>query len=456
MKIQTKTTILFTILTGAIFLLLNVTVYYFIRSFVNNDFEKRLELRTKLFAKITFTPGDKTTEAFREIQRQYLETLPREKGYILRADTISGKRHGLLSDLVPASFLKEVATAKGKTVFYENRFLHFAGILHQQGDSSYLVIKSADNEYGSEVMHQLRILKLLSLLGSIALIFSIGTYFSKKTFKPIRDIINKVKQISEANLHLRLQEKTGADELTELTGTFNEMLNRLETAFESQNNFISNASHELRTPLTAITGEADFALYKQRSVEEYRQSLQKIVQHSEKLKELTTGLLALAQTGFDGKKQTWETIRLDELLFSVKANCDAILPGNNVQVSIDAMPEEEENTHVRGNYDLLKIALSNILMNACKYSDNKPVTLQLQFGKKNVVITITDKGIGIPKAELKNIYDPFFRASNAKVYDGYGIGMPLSKNIIRLHKGRIYVESEVNKGTVVEIHLPVQ
>ncbi len=455
MKIQTKTTILFTILTGAIFLLLNITVYFFIRSFVNNDFHKRLELRTRLYAKITFDPGDKTTEAFREIQKQYLETLPKEEGYIMRADTIDFKSRGFVNGQVPASFLREVMTRKGQTVFYEKRFRHFAGILHSDKNSSWLVIKSADNEYGSDVMRQLRILKLLSLLGSIVLIYSIGIYFSKKTFKPIRDIINKVKQITEANLHLRLQEKTGADELTELTGTFNEMLNRLETAFETQNNFISNASHELRTPLTAITGEADFALSKRRTVEEYQQSLQHIIQHSEKLKELTSGLLALAQTGFDGKKQSWETLRLDELLFEVKANCDAILPGNNVQVNIEAMPEEEENTSVRGNYDLLKIAIGNILINACKYSSNKPVTVQLLFRKRNVVITITDSGIGIPKDELKNIFDPFFRASNAKGYDGFGIGMPLSKNIVRLHKGNIYVDSVVNQGTIVEIYLPL-
>ena len=81
MKIQTKTTILFTLLTGAIFLVLNITVYFFIRSFVNNDFNKRLELRTRLFAKFTFEPGEKTA-AFREIQKQYLEKLSDEEEYL--------------------------------------------------------------------------------------------------------------------------------------------------------------------------------------------------------------------------------------------------------------------------------------------------------------------------------------------------------------------------------------
>lgn len=455
MKIQTKTTLLFTALTAAIFLVLNITVYFFIRSFVNNDFNKRLELRTRLSAKFNFEPGEKATQAFRELQKQYLEILPEEEGFIFRADSLAHQNLLNLPGQLPASFLKQIVTDKGQTVFYENRFRHFAGILYTEKNVDYIVIKSATNKYGSNVMRQLGIIKLGVLIGAIALIYTVGLYFSKKTFKPIRDIINKVKQITEANLHLRLQERTGADEITELTGTFNQMLNRLETAFETQNNFISNASHELRTPLTAITAEADFALSKQRSVEEYQQSLRKIIEQSEKLKELTKGLLSLAQTGFDGKKQLWETIRLDELLFDVKANCDAILPGNQLQVNIAAMPEDEAHTSIQGNYDLLKIAFSNIIINACKYSDNQLVKLQLLFVDKNVVITVTDTGIGIPKDELKNIYDPFFRASNVKGYDGFGIGMPLSKNIIRLHKGTIEVDSAVQEGTQVKISLPL-
>lgn len=233
------------------------------------------------------------------------------------------------------------------------------------------------------------------------------------------------------------------------------MLNRLETAFEAQNNFISNASHELRTPLTAIVGEADYALSKQRSPEDYQASLQQIAQQAEKLQSLSKGLLALAQTGFDGKTQSWKTVRLDELLFEVKADCDAILPGNNIQVNVDALPADEEGISIAGNYDLLKIAINNIVLNAVKYSKNKPVMLRLLLERNKIFVVVKDTGIGIPKDELKYIYDPFFRASNTKEYEGYGIGMPLSNNIIRLHKGTIQVTSEEGIGTEVKIMLPL-
>ncbi len=456
MKIQTKTTILFTILTATIFLVLNITVYFFINSFAQNDFTKRLELRARISAKFRFEHGDPSTQAFREIQKQYLEKLPGEEPFIFDLDSSTEKIISPIPKQIPPSFLKKIIQNDGATAFYQSRFRHFAGLLYKGKEGHHIVIKSATNQYGSEMMRHLRIIKFITLICAIVLIYSVGLYFSKKAFKPIRDITNRAKEISEGNLYLRLEEEEdGTDEIAELTSTFNQMLSRLETAFETQNNFISNASHELRTPLTAIVGEADYALSKERTADVYKQSLQQIILQAEKLQELIKGLLSLAKTGFDGKKQKWETIRIDQLLFDVKENCDAILPNNKIQVVLNNLPADESLITIKGNYELLVMAIGNIAINACKYSDNKKVVMQLILQQKHAEIQITDSGIGIPADELKNIYNPFFRASNTLEYEGYGIGMPLSKNIIRLHKGTIIVNSTVNVGTSVKITLPI-
>jgi signal transduction histidine kinase len=455
MKIQTKTTILFTVLTGTIFLMLNITVYFFVSSSTNNDFNKRLELRARISAKFRFEQDEVSTDSYREIQKQYLERLPDEETYIFRTDSLKYMTRKGLFALLPSSYIKDVISANNATVYYYSRFRSFAGFLYHDETADYVVIESATNEYGKEMLRNLLIIKMVTLVFAVLLIYSVGMYFAKKTFQPIRDIINSVKEISEGNLHLRLHEAEGSDEIAELTSTFNQMLNRLETAFEAQNNFISNASHELRTPLTTIVGEADFALSKDRTVDSYQDSLKEILLQAERLQELTKGLLSLAQTGFDGKKHQWTTIRIDELLFEVKANCNTILPDNKIMVTMEDMPVDEAGISIKGNPDLLKIAIGNIVMNACKYSDNKPVVLQMVYRETTVDIVISDTGIGIPQGELKNIYDPFFRASNTQQYDGFGIGMPLSNNIIRIHKGTIAVHSEINKGTVVTIALPV-
>lgn len=455
MKIQTKTTILFTVITAIFFVGLDIVVYYFINEAAQNDFNKRVELRARISAKYRFEKNKVSAEAFQQLQKQYLEKLPQEKAFVFEADSITGTFKNPYPKEISNQFLQEIIQADGATVFKQIKFRHFAGILHKDEKVNHIVIKSATNQYGLEVMSDLRKIMIITFFCSVAVSYLAGQYFARRTFRPFRSITNKVNQINEKNLHLRLEETDGKDEIAELTQTFNKMIDRIEMAFETQNNFISNASHELRTPLTAIAAEADFALSKDRTPAEYRQSIQHIVSQSTKLQHLIKGLLDLAQTGFDGKKFTWEKIRLDQLIFDVKANADNILPDNKVAVSVEQFPDDENKMVITGSYDLLKIAISNIILNACKYSGNKKVVLQLSFDERFGKITVTDSGIGIPAEELKHIYVPFFRASNTKPYEGYGIGMPLSKNIIRLHKGEIEVSSVVNEGTIVSILLPI-
>ena len=451
MKIQTKTTILFTTLTAAVFVILAATVYYFFDQFAYNDFYKRLELRAKIAAKFSFEQGHVSTEAFKLIQKQYLERLPEEESYTVK---ILGK--GSFQPVpagLPLSYLREIEAATGNTVYYHVKNIHYAGFLYKAESGNFLVIQSAVNTYGNEIITRLRNILIITLLASFVIIYSAGLYFSRKTFQPFSYITNRVLTISEVNLHLRLKEQEGSDEIAELINTFNKMLDRLETAFETQNNFISNASHELRTPLTAIVAEADYALSHDRSTDTYKQSLDNIMKQAGKLQHLTKGLLSLAQTAFDGKKQSWGIIRIDELLFDVKENTSAIF-NNKILIDLPELPENDSDVSIAGNYDLLKIALGNIILNACKYSNGAMVSVKLTLQKKQVSITVTDRGIGIPAQEIRHIYDPFFRASNTNNFEGYGIGMPLAQNIIRMHHGKIIVNSKINEGTVVSIILP--
>ncbi len=455
MKIQTKTTIIFTVLTGVFFLLLGTVEYFFLDNFTHNDFYKRLELRAKISAKFRFEKDDVSTEAFREIEKKYLEKLPDEQAFIYQLNRIPGQYTPSPDNEINRSFLDEIVKAGGGTIFRENKLRLYAGILYKDETGYFIVIKSATNEYGIEVLKELRYVMILTLIGSVIVIYLTGRYFAKRSFGPFRTINNKVNQINENNLHLRLDEIKGTDEIAELTRTFNKMIDRIEMAFETQNNFISNASHELRTPLTAIVGEADYALQKERPADDYKRSIEQVQSQAARLQHLINGLLDLAQTGFDGKKMTWEKLRLDQLICDVKENADDIFPGNRIIVSMLQLPPDEESMTITGSYNLLKVAVSNIVLNACKYSNNQQVDLQLSFKLQQALISVTDTGIGIPPGDLQQIYVPFFRASNTQGYEGHGIGMPLSANIIRLHRGHIEVDSEVNAGTTVRIFLPM-
>ena len=453
MKIQTQTALLFTVLTALLILFISFTTYYLVTRFASNDFLKRLELRVRVAAKLRFEQNKVSTVTYHELRRQYLEVLPKEQEYLLTWDSATNIIHPLVQSNLPQSFYRKIIAAQGKTVFIEKNKVHYAGILYRDETKNYLVIKSAVNEFGNNLLSTLFRIKVIIFIVGVLLVFTTGIFFSRKTFQPLRQLISKVQDISAHNLHLRLETKKGKDEMTELAHTFNTMLDRLQTAFETQNNFVSNASHELRTPLTTIMGEADIALKKARTNEEYRQSLQVILNEAMKLDHLTSSLLALAQSGFDGKKQRRSLVRIDELLWEVKQAVDELHPNNKVQLHFGELPPNEQQVSVEGNYHLLKLALTNIVMNACKYSNDRPVQLSLKVEKEKIRIGIIDEGIGIPATELKYVFEPFYRASNTDRFEGHGVGLPLARNIIRLHDGELVIRSEEGKGTAVEILL---
>jgi signal transduction histidine kinase len=279
-------------------------------------------------------------------------------------------------------------------------------------------------------------------------------YLSKTLFKPILKITGKVQEITSENLHLRLEPQPDNKELNELVETFNTMLTRLETSFETQNHLIGNVSHELRTPLTSIMGEADLALSIERTNQEYRETLGIILNEAEKLDKKIKALLLIAQTGFDGKIQKIDKVRMDQLIWDAIETIRRIDSRNNIYLDISMLPDNPKKLKVLGNEQLLHLAITNIINNGCKYSNFEQVKVSIGATDTDVYIIVKDSGIGIPESEMHKIYDPFFRASNTKNYEGYGIGLPLARNIVRMHNGELTVSSFENQGTTVQLRFP--
>jgi len=453
MKIQTKTALLFTALTGVILLLLGIFVYVLTSRFAATDFYKRLEIRAFIAARVKLERDETSVTAYDDIRKAHLEMLEGEKEYFIEVNDTQTMQ-AQPSDLkLPQHFYNQVVL-RG-VANYESGDTFYTAIYYPDNEGNFIVLLSARNEPLTSTLLNLRYLLIAGFLTSMVIVFTFGLFFSRQTFAPVRNIIRRVKTINAENLSVELPPYDGGDEIAQLSNTFNDMLYRLRTAFETQQNFVSNASHEFRTPVTTILGEADLALAGERSVPELKQSMQNILHEAEKLKLIIDSLLSLAQTGFDGKKQRWLLVRMDELLLEVKHNVENITNRHNVQLVLDNLPEDETFLEVEGNADLLKLAISNIVLNACKYSDNKQVTVNIHSDGQKLQVIIEDQGIGIPAKEVKDIFTPFFRASNVQTYRGYGIGLPLSMNIIRLHHGNISVLSVQDTGTRVVVDLPV-
>ncbi|MGZ5248358.1 MAG: HAMP domain-containing protein, partial [Flavitalea sp.] len=254
MSIQAKTALLFTLVTAGILVFLNLSIYFFTSRLVFNDFFKRLELRAVIASKIKFEQDETSTSTYNELKRQYLESLPQEKEYFLPYDSVTKEINDPYNLNLPGTFYRELIGLQGGTAFIQRGIVKHAGFLYSDQTGQYLVIKSAVNEYGIMVRKDLQLVLLSTFIISILIAFVISWIFSKKTFEPVRKIITRVNDISVHNLHLRLENNKGQDEVAQLADTFNNMLDRLQTSFDTQNNFVSNASHEFRTPLTTIIG----------------------------------------------------------------------------------------------------------------------------------------------------------------------------------------------------------
>ena len=432
---------------------LGSSVYFFLSNYSYADFYKRLEARVSVAEKYQFESNQKDAQLLKNIRDEHLELLSDEKEYILYCSNAKSIKHLADSNLLPINFLNLV---------YNNQFANFQkgdifyyGKKRKTSEGFYFIIVSAKNYYNS---HHLILLKKVLLAGGLITILIIiyFTYlFSLNFFNPINKIIAKVNSISTDNIHLRLDENQNSVEINRLATTFNNLLSRIEIAIETNKNFISNASHEFGTPLTAIIGEADVALMKDRTSVEYQETLQKILKQSERLNKISQSLLFLAQLGYKENKLNYTILRTDELIMHANEIMNQLIPKNNIKIDFDLLPENPKKLKVLGNKELLILAMTNILTNACKYSSNKLVVVSLASTDNEIIIIFKDQGIGIPESELPFIFDPFYRASNTAAYDGYGIGLPLTQNIIKIHKGELTISSVLHKGVTIQVKLPV-
>lgn len=437
----------------ALLLIFGASIYYFLYTYSYNDFYKRLQARASISSQYNLSSDNLNAESLKAVREEHLEKLLDEKEYIIALTEDPASEQAAIDHGLPASLIQEIKSTGSGKLQIDDTF--YAGRLDTYEQKQYIVAISARNYYASNHLLFLRNSILIAIVLIIIINVYLSFYFSKHFFDPVKKITEKVKEISSENIYQRIEERVDDNEISQLISTFNNLLNRLETAFETQRGFISNASHEFGTPLTFIMGEAEVTLKKERTPEEYQKSLKSILSQAERLNQITQSLLFLAQTGYKNKSIHFEILRSDEMIWQAKEIVDTLHPRNQLLIDFNLLPENPIKLKIKGSRQLISLALVNVMSNACKYGNHKSSFVSLASSDNHVIIIVKDQGIGIPNTELQFVYDPFFRASNTHSYEGYGIGLPLTRNILRMHNGTIHVFSQENEGTTVEIKIPL-
>ena len=448
MKIRRKIALIFTALTIIVIFLAFAFIYYLSAKYTENDFYARLEEKATLAAWKNFEQDELSKQAYEKVIDNYLQSMPGAEEIILNMAEPQLIKDSL-SKILPSNSLSQ-KIQKGEKIKFRNHDKQGIGIYYPDNQGTFIIIVMAFDKVG--IHKERNLAKILSgiFFGSIILIFFMGQLYARRVLAPVVNIIRNVRKINATNLSLRLKEKKGNDELTELTSMFNQMLERLDNSFAMQKRFISNASHELKNPLTAILGETEIALGKGRKVPEYVKALQNIEAEAERLNLLTKNLLDLGQLDFDLSVKNKEEIQLDNLLFDIKEYFDKTEYKDRLK--IDNLLQGQHNLlTIQGNYNLIQIALTNLIDNACKFSGQQKVFIKLHASGTDTILEIIDEGIGIPENEVINMCQPFSRASNAFSFKGSGIGLSLADRIIKLHGGHMDILPGHNKGTRVKI-----
>ena len=290
------------------------------------------------------------------------------------------------------------------------------------------------------------------ILPFFLILSAIGGYIiTKNAFTPIEKIRRIAEKINEGNdLSQRINLGKGDDELHTLANTFDVMFDRLQTSFENEIQFTSDVSHELRTPITVILTQAEYGKDSISSVEDAQKSFGIIEKEGQKMSKLVSQLLTLARMERGRQKLNIENINLSELLEIIIETQTLSANTKNIKFVTKIMPE------IYANIDEMMImrVFTNLISNAISYGkQNGTVTVELFLQENRIVSKISDDGIGISEDKLDKIWLRFYQVDPSKNGDNSGLGLSMVKKIIELHKGEIFVESELGKSTTFTIIL---
>jgi len=454
MSVRLKITFLFSVIVFFILGLVCITVYYF------SSTSRRIYIDTRL-ANVAITTGRflSRAEIFNPRLIQDIDSLTAIafSRKTIQAYDISNKKIYSFNDddadtlSVSEGFLKKVRAQKKIYSRIGEKDVVYYNYTDEKVD---LVIVAAGYDiYGWQNLRQLLFILSTSFFGGFLIAIVSGYIFSRRLLKPLSKIADDVNEISVHNLARRMKTGVTRDEWYYLSDTLNQLLNRLQESFEMQQRFISNASHELSTPLTSISSQLEIALQRERSAEEYKKVMHSIYQDIQQMGKLTHTLLELAKTSGSKGGIEIKPVRIDEIILTLPSEIAKINNAYSVLLEFEKLPENEADLLVLGNEELLITAIKNIVLNACKYSENQQAIILLKADEKDITISIQNVGSGIPPGEIENIFEPFYRMEENRGTRGFGLGLSLAQKIIKLHRGEITVHSKPGEKTVFNICL---
>lgn len=438
-RISLLVSLLFTILFG----LASTVIFVLYSNFRKDEFRDRLEIKALSNIKLLVDVKEVDDQLLKMIDQNSINKLYNEKTLIfdsqyklIYSSIDDAKINWSVEDL---KYLK-----KHKTFFKQQGNYEVYGVYYDTKDRDFYALISATDDYGKRRMLFLKYTLIISYIFFCGICWVLTSLTVKRAIKPLRAFHLKIKNINENNLDTRIVSKSNKNEIDLIANEFNFMMDRIEVSYQKQKEFTAHASHELRTPLSRITSQIENVVADSKTPSESKSFLKTILSDVNHLTELINSLLILSKIE-NAKLDSNTTHRIDEILFSAIENLNKSYPEFVILFEIEESDNLDTALEIRGNKNLLEIALGNVLKNACVYSDNKQAKVKISTKDDQLIISVSNTGKTLNETEQKNLFEPFMRGENSKGTTGFGLGLRIVHRILNLHNSTItYSVPDIN------------
>lgn len=445
MKIQTRQSLYTSIAFGIVFFIISLLIYFLYSQNAQKALYKNLKKTAHIVAFFHLEEDELNAIEFEKVRRQFDEI-------------VSGTTYQVYNNqnnIVWGNKGSEILAATLEKV-HKEKYLHFSteddfcyGIFYEDNQGDFIIIVKEPKSVLNEQLIQLLWILLSALVIGLIAVVLISRWLARIAYSPFSHIIEQVRNIPPNNPIDQIDSPNTKDELQELTDTFNHLLEQISETFSIQKNFVSYVSHEFKTPLASMLGNLEVFSLKDRSPREYEEISRKLIIQIHQLEEILNTLIVISdlRKGTDMNNQ----FRVDELIWEIIEKVSFNYINCKVNIQIGILPEDEDLLILHKDQTQVLMALYNIIENAVKYSKGETIDIRLHKIQNKLSLVVEDKGIGISPEELENIGKPFYRANNASLMQGSGIGLSIALRILDKNNIQYEILSKEGEGTIVTV-----